>query len=49
LISSYREYTRPGTVASATRTPHSVGVRSAAWPRTVTSRRDSSMTSTPSP
>ena len=30
LISSNREYTRPGTVASATRMPHSVGVRSTA-------------------
>jgi hypothetical protein len=49
LISSNREYTRPGTVASATRMPHSVGVSSTSVPRTTAERRGSSMTSVPVP
>ena len=39
----------PPQAASATSSPHSVGVRSARVSRTVTSRRDSSMTRIPPP
>ena len=45
LISSSREYIRPGTRLKATRMPHSVGVRSTVSPRTLAAWRSSSRTS----